>query len=324
MGAKQPVSSLKRDMRVDDHYAVKYKNDVSAYLKGFRFELVLADRSGTIPLKYWGGVDEQRVRRLHGMVKEGDIVRIVGMVSEYNGQLEIHVNENVGAVTPVAQFEVQEFIPAAGRDVTAMLKEFCDLAASVKDPTLELVFAELLTDDVKKRLLLAPGAERMHHATLGGLLEHTLHLAGLCEECCKHYPRLDRDLLIAGCLLHDIGKLDEYVLSGTILPTPERALVGHIAIMAGRIMTLADRPGIDRNTLLKLAHLVVSHHSTKEWGSPKEPAIAEAIVLSQLDKMDANIDRMFHILDEIAAGREGDRDKDTFYDKIDGRMMYLK
>jgi 3'-5' exoribonuclease len=81
---------------------------------------------------------------------------------------------------------------------------------------------------------------------------------------------------------------------------------------------------MDRAMLLKLAHMVVSHHSTKEWGSPKPPAIPEAVVLSQLDKMDANVDRMFHLLDEIAAGREGDKDKDTFYDKMDGRLMFLK
>jgi 3'-5' exoribonuclease len=324
MGVKQPISSLRRDMRVDDSYAVKYRNSVVSYAKGYRFELVVQDRSATIALKYWGGVDEQRVRRLHAAIHEGGVVHVVGVVVDYNGKLELHVNENVGLITPAELVHVQDFIPSSGRDPTAMLQEYCDLADSIAEPTLKAALADLLTDDVKKRLLLAPGAEGMHHARLGGLLEHTLQLAAICEECCRRYPRLNRDLLIAGCLIHDLGKLEEYRLSGTILSTPERTLVGHIALTTGKIMTLADTPGMDRSMLLKLAHMVVSHHSTKEWGSPKPPAIPEAVVLSQLDKMDANVDRMFHLLDEIAAGREGDKDKDTFYDKMDGRLMFLK
>lgn len=330
MGAKQPVSGLQRDARVNDSYAIKYKKDIASYKGrpgssgGFYFTLVVADRTGDIPLKFWGGPDEQHVRRLHAIIKEGDVISVNGSVSEYNGQLEIHVNDIPGALVPVAQFNVQEFIPSSERNLDEMLAEYCAKADAITDPTCKVVLRALLTDDVKKKLLLAPAATSVHHARLGGLLEHTLQLVALCECICPLYPRLNRELLVTGALIHDLGKIEEYELKGAILATPLQALVGHISLLAGRIMTLKGATGVDDVMLMKIAHLIVSHHGMQEWGSPKSPAIPEALVLSQIDKMDANIDRMQFLIDDIAKGKTFARDKDTFYDKTDERTIYLK
>ena len=158
----------------------------------------------------------------------------------------------------------------------------------------------------------------MHHAWIGGLLEHTLTIVTLCEQARKTYPSLNRDLLIAGALLHDTGKLEEYQVSTTIRTTPVGVLIGHLTLGSARLLAYRGKPGIDENTLLKLTHMIVSHHGSLELGSPKMPAIPEAILLSAMDQMDCSMTRTLKLIEEA------DGSSFETYDAKESRTVYLK
>ncbi|MEK6822365.1 MAG: HD domain-containing protein, partial [Nanoarchaeota archaeon] len=164
----------------------------------------------------------------------------------------------------------------------------------------------------------APAAMHTHHAWLGGLMEHTLDIVALCEQCCKAYLRINRDLVVAGALLHDLGKLDEYEVGTTIRTTPVGILVGHLTLEVAAILRYKGRTGVDDNTLFKLAHMVISHHGSLEFGSPKIPAFPEALLLSYIDALDARMARMYGLMDEA--------DPHSFetYDKKESRNIYLR
>ncbi|MCP4387623.1 MAG: HD domain-containing protein, partial [Gammaproteobacteria bacterium] len=164
----------------------------------------------------------------------------------------------------------------------------------------------------------APAARRIHHAYLGGLLEHTLEVLQLCNTVLDIYPKIDRSLLLTGALLHDIGKLREYVWDFDLDYSTEGRLLGHI-VMTDEMITdaLAGMPEFPPELILRLRHMLLSHHGRHEWGSPRRPKTLEAIALHHIENLDAQINR-FHLLIQSAPTGE----PWTTYDRLLGRHLY--
>jgi 3'-5' exoribonuclease len=187
--------------------------------------------------------------------------------------------------------ELGDYLPHTAEDVEQLYSRLCAHAGAVRNPWLNRLLASVIEDPaIIPRLKRAPAAKRMHHAFIGGLLEHVVSLCDLCRLVAGHYRDLDVDLLVAGALLHDIGKLDELSYERAITYTVEGHLLGHIILeleLVGKKMDAIEGFPAELKTVVK--HLLVSHHGEYEFGSPKLPMFAEALVLHFLDDMDSKV-----------------------------------
>lgn len=249
---------------------------------GRYFALTLSDRSGQIDGRMWE-IDEA------GEFKAGDVVKVRGEVCRFNDRLQIKVEKIRRAASD--EFELGDFVPQTERNIEEMWAELQGWVASLRDPHLKALLAAFLNDaEIAAAFRQAPAAKGMHHAWIGGLLEHVLSLMGLCEMAAQHYPSVDRDLLLTGVLLHDIGKLRELQWGTSFDYTLEGQLLGHITIGIGMIeQKIAEIPEFPAAKRLLVKHLVLSHHGEYEFGSPKLPMTAEAILLHYLDNLDAKM-----------------------------------
>ena len=178
------------------------------------------------------------------------------------------------------------------------------IADGFSDQSLKTIVTAILADN-REALLYWPAAYKLHHAVRGGLLMHTLSIVRLSQGVCKIYPFVDGELLLAGAILHDISKLQEFVVSDTGIAegySTEGNLLGHLAMGAVKIDRYAERLGIDRKTAVLLEHMVLSHHGQPEYGAAVRPMIIEAEILSQLDLMDAEIYAMKQALESTSSG----------------------
>jgi len=264
--------------------------------------LVLADRSGTIEAKVWDNAE-----RLDTLFAADDVVGIRGRTSTYNGKLEL----TLSAVQPVeiGEDDLELFVPSSPRDRGVMGRELDLLVESVGDPALRLLLQRMTgrKTTVGKQYRLHPAAKRNHHAYLGGLLEHSLSVAKACDALCAHYQkqgaRVDRDLLITGALLHDVGKVRELSANRTFSYTDEGHLLGHIVIGLQMVAREGEGiPGMDPHRLLHLQHLVASHQGRHEWASPKVPQTLEAVILHYADDLDSKMNPAMALLNGVQDG----------------------
>lgn len=267
---------------------------------GRYFALTLADRSGQIDGRMWE-IDDA------GDFDSGDVVKVRGEVCRFNERLQIKV-EKIRQATP-DEYELGDFVPQSQRDIGEMWAELQGWVASIRDPDLKALVEAFLSDPViAKTLREAPAAKGLHHAWMGGLLEHILSLMEMCELAARHYPEVNRDLLLTGVVLHDIGKLRELRWGTSFDYTMEGQLLGHITIGIGMIeQKIAGIPNFPAAKRLLVEHLVLSHHGEYEYGSPKLPMTAEAVLLHYLDNLDAKMQTVRSELARAeAAGRGGD------------------
>lgn len=272
------------------------------------FNMILEDSSGQLDAKFWNITAEQTNEYFPGQV-----VRAVGDLIYYRNapQLRIHTLE-------VLPFEdVSDYVRQAPRDRADMEKEVDALVASFKNPVLRDLTSEAI-NMYRKEYFRFPAAVRNHHNYVGGLAYHSLSMAEMGKAMVRQYPFLNEDLLIAGILLHDMGKVLE--LSSPVLPeyTPQGNLLGHISIMN----TLIDRVAValdlqDAEETMLLKHMILSHHGKMEYGSPVLPMIPEAEILTMLDNIDARMVMMKQQLDGTVPGTFGPR---VF--ALDNRMLY--
>lgn len=189
------------------------------------------------------------------------------------------------------------------RTAEAMFEEIRGLCRQVREPLRALLFAFLDDPEIAPAFLRAPAATRIHHAHLGGLCEHTLSLLQLGARVCDHYQQLDRDLIMAGCLLHDIGKSREISPEPGFDYTEEGKLVGHLILTCQWIREKAARiDGFPRELEWQVTHLVAAHHGRHEYGSPKEPATLEAMVVHALDELDTRMSSFAQLFEAAPAG----------------------
>ena len=218
-----------------------------------------------------------------------DIVFVSGTVGEYNDRLQITVQSlkhvNTKDIVP------QDFIAACTQDIEKVKTEIRVYHRRVKTTCLKKLLDAFFDDpDFEKLFFTAPAAKRIHHAYLGGLAVHTLSMLKLAMHVQSVYPFLDLDLLITGCSLHDIGKIHEYTYARKIDMSTRGRLLGHIMIghdmVSEKIRNLKDFPHDIRD---KLLHMIISHHGRLEWGSPRLPMFAEALVLHHIDNLDSKV-----------------------------------
>ncbi|MBI0581397.1 MAG: HD domain-containing protein [Methanomassiliicoccales archaeon] len=291
------INELKAGGTVDDLFAVRFKKPVMAYKNGFTFQMWVSDAGGDIAVKYWGEKDERLVKALSDTISKGAVVRVNGKVTEYNGALEIHVNPSSGdsvGVLKEGEFEVADFVASTTEDVEQMRAQLFVIMRKIKDVHLKQLLESFFADEeFVKEFCFCPAAITHHSNYIGGLLEHTLRVVRTCEHYAQQYPDLDRDLLVTGAILHDVGKLREYTVSSIIGSTDAGRLVGHLVIGAGMVndacRLLGDFPP---ELNLKVQHLVLSSHGTKEFGSPKEPLFPEALALAMADLSTTRIEDM--------------------------------
>jgi 3'-5' exoribonuclease len=284
----QYVSGLKEGQVVSSPFLVRQKEIRTSPRTGKSWlELDLGDNTGSIPAKMWDNFE--------GIAKtfeRDDVVQIRGRVKIYNGEREVTLEQ----VIPAAErdYDLADFLPHTKHDVEKLYQELTATIALMKNPWLKRLLESLTADPaIAPRLKRAPAAVTMHHAYMGGLLEHMVSLLGLARTVQAHYPELDLDLLIAGVVLHDIGKIEELRYERGLEYTTEGRLLGHIAIGARmaqeKIRAIPDFPA---PLAVAVEHLILSHHGSYEFGSPTLPQMREAVALHFLDDFDSKMGSM--------------------------------
>lgn len=249
---------------------------------GRYFALTLCDRTGQIDARMWD-IDEA------AEFEPGDVIKVRGQVCRYNEKLQIKVDK-IRQAQP-NEYELGDFVPQSERNIDEMWAELEAWVASFRDPDLKALLEAFLQDpELARALREAPAAKGLHHAWIGGLLEHVLSLMSLCDASTQHYPGVNRDLVLAGVFLHDIGKLRELAWGTSFEYTLEGQLLGHITIGIRMIEEkVASIPNFPAAKRLLVEHLVLSHHGKYEYGSPKLPMTPEAILFHYLDDLDAKM-----------------------------------
>lgn len=271
--------------------------------------LILEDQSGQLDAKFWNITEEQAVQWKPGM-----IVTVVGDLIRYRNAWQLRVR----SIAPL-EGRVTDFLRSAPISRPDLEKGIHSLIDNMKNPIIRQVCQQVL-DMKKEDFFEYPAAVRNHHNMPGGLAWHTLNMAKMGEHVIDQYDWLDRDLLMAGILLHDLGKTEEY--SAPVLPeyTPAGNLIGHISMVTAMIDRAAVAMGEENSEeVMLLKHLVLSHHGKMEYGSPVLPMIAEAEVLTLLDNLDARMFMIHQMLDTTEPGCFGPR---TY--ALDNRMFYRK
>ena len=267
------------DVFVANCKQLAHKKDGDPYLI-----IDLVDRSGHMKAVAW-----DNVKTMNEAFTAGDYVEVKGNVVEYRGALQVVV-QKLDRIDP-ADVDARDFLPATERDVDQMLDRLVLMTQGVKNPYLSKLLAAFFGDkDFVDRFKVAPAAKRMHHAYLGGLLEHTLSVARLIQAVADHYKGIDSDLLLAGGILHDIGKVHEFSYETHIDYSDAGRLLNHIVIGVEMLeKNIAGIEGFPENLALLLKHMIVSHHGTRDFGSPEPPKTLEAVILYYLDELDAKV-----------------------------------
>ena len=288
------IRELPEKDQVEGLYLVK-KKEKGVTRKGDPFFTIkLADRTGEIEAKIW-----ENATRLGTKFVEGDVVKIKAMVSYYKDQIQLTIVE----LEPwKGEVDRSIFMESTQNDISQMVTSLKAIIKRVENPDLKKLCCRFLSDtEFMERFKSAPAAKHFHHNYLGGLLEHTLSVCQLAQMVSSHYAELNRDLLIAGAFLHDIGKTRELSYDLYIDYTDEGRLVGHLVL--GCIMLeekVAQMKGFPGNLALRLKHLILSHHGEFQFGSPKRPKFKEAFALHLIDDFDAKMNGLGRFMEKDA------------------------
>lgn len=294
--SKQFIADLKDRDTVDSVFMVKEKTMAMAKNGKPYMNLKFMDKSGEIDGKLWDNVDD-----LDKTFQKGDFVRIRGTGSLYMGKMQL-VAKEISRLDE-DNIDLADFVPVSPVPLAEMKVELAQVIGSLSNPFLKALMESFQADPAfMAGYCKAPAAKGMHHVYLGGLLEHSLSVVRLVDAIVPLYADLNRDLLVVGALLHDLGKVVELSYERAFEYTDEGRLIGHISIgvemLTERIATI---PGFPRELSLLLKHMLLSHHGQYEYGSPKRPKTVEATILHYLDDMDSKINGIrSHIAKETA------------------------
>ncbi len=314
---------------VRGRFAVRGKDAVRDYKskEGKYFFLEVSDRTGSIGLKYWGGPDSKTALDLYNTLQPGDVVMLTGTVGmdKFDNVQVITVNEGtqlLKRVENVPPEELAEYLPATKRDRAAMMEELLAHIKAVKNVHLRSLLDSFFLDKAfRDRYAASPSAIVHHHNVIGGNLEHSLNVVGLCLRLCESYPELDRDLLVAGAILHDVGKLDEYSSRAAITMTDEGRFLGHVTIGTRLVTEKAQRiAGFPQELLMKLGHMIQNHHgSFNSENQLKGMKIPEAAALHLADEADAMTKEFLQAEEAAKEGQDH-----WVYDRRIGNEIYTK
>lgn len=288
--------------------------DKKTTAKGMPYlDMILSDSSGEIVAKLWDYKEE-----LHGNYEANSIVKIRGTISPYNGVDQLRI-EKIRLAIDADNINIEDFVQAADYSGDMMFSELENIVHAFTDIDFKNIVLKLLSDN-KEKLLYWPAAFKLHHAIRGGLLYHTLSVVRLAQSVCKIYPSVNSDLLLAGAILHDIGKLDEFEVSATGLAsgyTIDGNLIGHLVRGAIAVEKAGEELRIPADKYRLLQHMLISHHGEPEFGAAIRPMLLEAEVLATLDLLDS---RIFEIENAIGAVSGGEFSQRQW--ALDNRKFY--
>jgi 3'-5' exoribonuclease len=281
---KKCVADIKDRDLVESVFLVKDK--ILAMAKNGKpyLTLKLMDKSGEVDAKIWDNADE-----INTIFDKNDFLAVRAKASVYLGKMQLIVSQM--KLVPEAEVDLADFLPETERDINLMVEELWALVASLADPDLKRLLTAFFGDpELLAQYRVAPAAKGMHHVYLGGLLEHSLAVAKLVDAMTPLYEGLNRDLLIVGALLHDVGKVREMTYLRAFDYSDEGKLIGHITIEVEMLQErISALPGFPAELGMLLKHMLLSHHGQYEYGSPKRPKTMEATILNYLDDLDSKI-----------------------------------
>lgn len=309
------VADLKEGERIDDLFLIK-STKLGETRAGKPYLVVtVMDRSGELSGPIWDNVDV-----MQNILVPAEVVRLVGIVQSYREKPQLKLE----AAHKVSQNDIDAslFFPSSARNAAEMADELHIIMHRVDNPFLKKILGHFFKKgEWWERFQEAPAAKGIHHAYIGGLLEHSLSIAHIAHFLADHYVGVDRSLLIAGALLHDIGKLEELTMAGGLVEYTVRGrLKGHLVIGSEMIALAAGNiRDFPEELLEQLQHLILSHHGRQEFGSPAVPMTVEALILSFLDDLDAKM----NICEQLRRKMEGAAMSWTEYQRSLERYLYL-
>ncbi|MEA2014473.1 MAG: HD domain-containing protein [Thermodesulfobacteriota bacterium] len=278
------VKDINAGDRVSDIFLVTEKNMAISQKGNPYLNLKLRDITGAIDGRVW-----DRAAEMNNIFQTGDIIHIQSNAVSFRDVIQLSISKisviNDPAVSPA------DYLPSTKSDISEMFESLMSIIGTIGNPhlkaLLELIFEdEEIADSFQK----APAAKGFHHAYIGGLLEHTLSVTQLLDLVADHYQQANRDLIITGGILHDIGKIYELSFKGSMNYTDEGRLIGHIVIAVELVdKKTASIEGFPSQLALELRHILLSHHGTLEYGSPKRPKTIEALIVNFIDDLDAKM-----------------------------------
>jgi 3'-5' exoribonuclease len=249
--------------------------------------LTLGDRSGQLEAKMWDNVDDV----LYAF-EQDDFLKIKGLINKYKNrfQLTIHKLRKLGD----SEIEFDDYLPKTTKNIDQLWQTLAAFVRSFQNPHLRALLQAFMADpEIAAAYRNAPAAKTLHHAYIGGLLDHVVSLFRSCDLICQNYPQLNRDLLLTGAFLHDIGKIHELTFNRSFTYTTRGQLLGHMIIELEMLQSkLAIVPDFPPEMKTLIEHLIISHHGQYDFGSPKLPMFAEALVLHYLDDLDSKMEAM--------------------------------
>jgi 3'-5' exoribonuclease len=284
------IKELETGMTIETQFVVVEKTKEKAKTGRVYVTVKLADKTGRISGKIWDDAENK-----YALFEKGDVVLVKGVTSTYKGVLEIHIDSIKKC--SAGEFDASDFLPVTDKDRKEMFKKLMNMVDSIENSYLKTLLKNIFSDEkIKNGMMNAPASVNVHHAYVGGLLEHTLNVAHVCKVISELYPSIDSDLVISGALLHDIGKIREYEFSGVIRQTNEGKLIGHIALGMSFVQEMIEKiPDFPEELAVSLLHLIISHHGEYEFGSPKLPQTAEAATLAYADLLDSKVESFIEI-----------------------------
>ena len=261
---------------------VKPKKSGDPYLA-----LTLGDRAGQIEAKMWDNVEDS----IDGF-EQDDFVKVKGLINKYKNrfQITIHKLRRLGE----SEVDFADYLPKTSTDVNELWKTLTEFVDGFQDANLQALVRAFMSDaKIAEAYRNAPAAKTLHHAYIGGLLDHVVSLFRSCDLVCRNYPQINRDLLLTGAFLHDIGKIHELTYSRSFTYTTRGQLLGHMIIELEMLQEkLAQFPNFPDEMKTLVEHLIISHHGQYEFGSPKLPMVPEALMLHYLDDLDSKMESM--------------------------------
>lgn len=271
--------------------------------------LILSDETGEIEAKLWDASQEDEST----FIPE-QIVKIEGEIIQFRGQLQLKIITI--RVDQQAGLSATDFVKRAPITKENLLEKITESIFEMENPTIQRI-VRAFVKKYQEDLLTYPAASKNHHEYVSGLAHHIVSMLALAKELHKQYPQLNKDLLYAGIILHDLGKLKELSGAVTTTYTLEGTLLGHIPIMVEEVGQMAKELKIEGEEVLILQHLILSHHGKAEWGSPKPPLVQEAEILHLIDLIDAKMNMLQKALDKVEPGEFTERlfamDNRSFY-----------
>ena len=304
------ITKLQVGEQVDQYLLIKEsKKGVTTVGKPF-MSLILQDRSGDIEAKLWDTNEEHEQ-----MYQAQVIVRVGGEIHDYRGKNQLRVKQ-IRVARPEEGVQISDLLPTAAIPKEQLFEGLMQFFFEIKNPNISRITRNLIKKHQEK-LLIFPAASKNHHDYASGLLDHVVSMLRLSKAICDLYPTLNRDLMYAGIILHDIGKVIELTGPVGTSYTVEGNLLGHITIMVNEIGQAAKELGIEGEEVMLLQHLVLSHHGKEEWGSPKKPMIQEAEIIHYIDNIDAKMNMLTRALEKTKPGEFTERlfplDNRSFY-----------